>query len=523
MKAAEHTEKEKVHILVVEDSLTQAAKLEHLLAGHGYDVSTAKDGKEALELLKNEKPDLIISDIIMPVMDGYELCRTVKADSTLSRIPVILLTSLSNPEEVINGLKCGADNFITKPYKDEFILSRVEHVLANREFRKSSDSEQGIEVYFAGGRHYIKSDRVQVINLLLSTYENGIQKNSELDEVNKELLAVHDKLQKTNAELLQLNLELDHRVAERTAEIERKSEEIKVVSQQLLQAEKLATVGELAASIAHELNNPLAIVSLRLESLTAQTPGDDPRLRELEIIGQEIERMGNLITNLLQFSRRGQPQTSTVDVCEEIENTLELVHYHLRKYNVKIIRDFAPDVPKIHADRQQLRQLFLNLFTNSSDSMPEGGTLTIRTYIQGSEGRGQGSEVRGQGAEVGDRGSENRIEKSQISNLKSEIVSPDPKGEAFVVIEIADTGTGIPPEILSKVTEPFFTTKPEGKGTGLGLSICKRVAQNHKGMFEIASSCETPKGTTVRIVLPVQLASAASRGLREEKDNKIDE
>lgn len=488
MTRVKHTGREKVHILIVEDSPTQAAKLGHLLSEHGYDVSTAKDGRGTLEFLKNKKPDLIISDIIMPVMDGYELCRIIKEDSTLSTIPVILLTSLSNPVEVINGLKCGADNFITKPYKDEFILSRIEHVLASRELRKLSDSEQGIEVYFSGDRHYIKSDRVQVIDLLLSTYENAIEKNCELDEANKELLALHDRLQKTNAELLQLNLELDHRVAERTAEIERKSEEVKVVSQQLLQTEKLATMGELAASIAHELNNPLATVSLRIESLMAQTSGDDPHLRELEIIGQEVERMAKLVAALLQSSRRSQPQISTVDVCGEIENTIELIHYHLRKYNVKIIREFAPGVPKIHADRQQLRQLFLNLFTNAGDAMPAGGTLTIRTYVQ-------------------------EAESGTTSNLQ-----PATRNQ-FVVIEIADTGSGISPEILSKVSETFFTTKPEGKGTGLGLAICRRVVQDHKGTFEITSSCRIPKGTTVRIVFPASGHSVISHNLYEEKDN----
>jgi signal transduction histidine kinase len=495
MTRAKHTGKEKVHILIVEDSLTQAEKLEHLFSEQGYVVSVAKDGREALEFMKGEKPDLIISDIIMPVMDGYELCSIVKADSTLSRIPVILLTGLSDPGEVISGLKSGADNFITKPYKDEFILSRVEQVLANQEFRQSGNSEQGVEVYFAGDRHYITSDRVQIVDLLLSTFENAVQKNRELDEVNKKRLALHDKLLKANAELFQLNLELDNRITERTAEIERKSEEIKAVSQQLWQAEKLATMGELAASIAHELNNPLATVSLRIESLTAQTPENDPRLRELEIIGQEIERMANLVANLLQSSRRSQPQISTVDVCEEIENTLEFVHYHLRKYNVKIIREFAPDVPKIHADRQQLRQLFLNLFTNASDAMPEGGTLTIRTYVQEAESKEQRAESSGQEAN---------------SELKKTIM---------VVIEIADTGVGIPPEILPKVMEAFFTTKPEGKGTGLGMAICRRVVQDHKGTFEITSSCGIPKGTTIRIVLPTSVTSVVSHSLYEEKDN----
>jgi signal transduction histidine kinase len=238
-----------------------------------------------------------------------------------------------------------------------------------------------------------------------------------------------------------------------------KNEELKAVTQQLWQAAKLATMGELASSIAHELNNPLATVSLRIESLTAQTSQDDKRLRELEIIGQEIERMGNLVTNLLQFSRRRRQQISTVDVREEIEKTFELIEYHLRKNNVKVIREFAPDVPFIHADRQQLRQLFLNLFTNAGDAMPQGGTLTVRVMAR-----------------------------------------PEAKQ---VYIEIADTGIGIPPDILPKVMETFFTTKPEGKGTGLGLAICRRIAQEHQGTFDIVSEGIPGKGTRVCITLSV--------------------
>jgi signal transduction histidine kinase len=235
-------------------------------------------------------------------------------------------------------------------------------------------------------------------------------------------------------------------------------DEVKTMSQQLLQAEKLATMGELASSIAHELNNPLATVSLRVESLIAQSTGDAPRQRELEIIGKEIERMGNLVSNLLQFSRRSQPQISTVNVRDEIEKTLELIHYHLRKHNVAVAREFKPEGSLIHADRQQLRQLFLNLFTNASDAMPEGGTLTISVT--------------------------QRPEEKQIC------------------IEIADTGVGIPPEILPKVLEAFYTTKPEGKGTGLGLAICKRIAQAHNGTLNITSEGGPGKGTRVCITLP---------------------
>jgi len=238
----------------------------------------------------------------------------------------------------------------------------------------------------------------------------------------------------------------------------------------------------LTASIAHELNNPLATVSLRVESLLTQVPPDDPKRRALEVIEQEVERMGNLVTNLLQFGRRSQPQISTLDVCEEMERTLELIHYHLRNRRITIVREVAPDVPMVQADRQQLRQLFLNLFTNASDAMPQGGTLTLRVYQQ-AEGRKQKAE----GGEAG--------EGQSLALPTADRLLPS------VVVEVADTGVGIAPEDLPKVMESFFTTKPEGQGTGLGLPICRRIVQDHAGTLEIASQVGT--GTTVRMTFPV--------------------
>jgi signal transduction histidine kinase len=251
-----------------------------------------------------------------------------------------------------------------------------------------------------------------------------------------------------------------------SAELIEKNEELRAMAQQLWQAAKLATMGELSASIAHELNNPLATVSMRAESLLTKTQQDSPMWRELKIIEQEVERMATLIANLLQFSRRSQPQKSTVDICEEIEKALELIYYHLRKRNIVIWREFAKEAPCIHADRQQLRQLFLNLFTNASDAMPRGGTLTVR-------------------------------------------VTAPPESKQ-VIIEVADTGTGIPPEILPKVTDPFYTTKPEGEGTGLGLAICRRIVQEHNGTFDLTSEGIPGKGTTARISLPVTSGTNAA-------------
>jgi signal transduction histidine kinase len=239
-----------------------------------------------------------------------------------------------------------------------------------------------------------------------------------------------------------------------------KGEEVQTMTQQLWQAAKLATVGELAASIAHELNNPLATVSLRVEAVLAQTPAGDPRRRPLEVVEQETERMGKLVANLLQFSRRGPEQVSTVDLREELQKALELVQYHLRHRGIQVVQDLVPALPAIYADRQQLRQVFLNLLTNAGDAMPQGGTLTLRAAPGALD-----------------------------------------DGRRAVLIELADTGVGIPPELLPRVAEPFFTTKPEGKGTGLGLAICRRILQEHRGTMRIAS--EPGKGTTVSLALPV--------------------
>ena len=253
----------------------------------------------------------------------------------------------------------------------------------------------------------------------------------------------------------------NRRLEETLAALQAKSEEVKTMTQQLWQAAKLATVGELAASIAHELNNPLATVTVRVESLLAQTAAvDDPKRRPLEIIEQEVERMGNLVANLLQFSRRGQRQISSVDVADELVKSLELIRHHLRNRRIQVVQEFIPDLPIIQADRQQLRQVFLNLLTNASDAMPEGGTLTLRTTLD---------------------------------TLSS--------GKRALVIEFADTGVGIPAEHLPRVMEPFFTTKEEGKGTGLGLAICRRAVQEHGGTVHISS--DVGKGTTIRIALPI--------------------
>jgi signal transduction histidine kinase len=239
-------------------------------------------------------------------------------------------------------------------------------------------------------------------------------------------------------------------------ELAKKDDDVRRMSSELWQTAELATIGELAASIAHELNNPLATVILAIGSLFMELPQGDPKRQSLEVIAREVGRMRNLIANLPQFGRGSQSKKSILDVRKEIERTIDLIHYDPRKHHIVVVREFASNVPPVCADRQQLQQLFLNLFINAKDAMPQGGRLTVRV--------------------------ETSLALKQI------------------IIEVADTGVGIPHEILPRVLEPFFTTKPEGKGAGLGLAICRRIVQEHHGTLNITSEVGT--GTTVRIMLP---------------------
>ncbi len=178
---------DQIHILVVEDSFTQAVRLQSFLEHQGCQVTLAKDGAEALKILETMRPTLIISDIVMPHMDGYELCRRIKSDKDTADIPVVLVTQLSEPEDILKGLECGADNFITKPYDEHFLLARLQYILINRRLRRQSSTDVGLEVYFANRRHFITSDRMQILDLLFSTYESALQKARELEQTNKKL------------------------------------------------------------------------------------------------------------------------------------------------------------------------------------------------------------------------------------------------------------------------------------------------------------------------------------------------
>ena len=300
------------------------------------------------------------------------------------------------------------------------------------------------------------SDDATIVRALRAGVRDYVFKSTEyLDYLPEAVRRVLEQEQ-TKAELVRTVTERERALRD----LREKNEELRLTTQQLWQSARLAGVGELAASIAHELNNPLGTVSLRIEGVLARTPADDPRRRPLEVVEQEVERMAKLVGNLLNFARAGRDQVSTVSVADEVRKTIELTEPHMRRLHVEVVPEFH-SAPDIFADRQQLRQVLLNLFTNAGDAMPKGGRLIAR-------------------------------------------VRPGalPLNLPAVLIEVIDNGVGILPEHMSRVTEPFFTTKEDGKGTGLGLAICRRIAHEHGGKLEIES--EVGKGTTVRVALPVR-------------------
>ncbi|MEO8167438.1 MAG: response regulator [bacterium] len=183
-------------ILIVEDEPTQAMKLQFILQQRGYTVSLAVNGAQALQMVKEKRPALVISDIMMPEMDGYALCRSIRADSALNDIHVILLTSHSDPTDVLRGLESGADTFITKPYEAKSLLRRVENIIAEHATARNAKAEPTVDVTFGNEKYAINSTRRQVMNFFLSTYESMIEKNAELMKARDEHKRLSESLEK---------------------------------------------------------------------------------------------------------------------------------------------------------------------------------------------------------------------------------------------------------------------------------------------------------------------------------------
>lgn len=193
-----------VDILIVEDSQTQALQLQQLFSEQGFKAMATAGSRQALSWLAQYQPSVIISDVIMPEIDGFELCRQIKQMPETQQVPVVLLTRLSEPEDIVRGLECGADHFVTKPFDHSLLLSQVRNILLNQQLRQQQDDSDGVEIFFAGNKHIINSERSQILDLLLSTYEGALQQKRQLERTNQQLNEALDTIKKRNAEIAEL-------------------------------------------------------------------------------------------------------------------------------------------------------------------------------------------------------------------------------------------------------------------------------------------------------------------------------
>ncbi len=382
-------------VLVVEDNPDMRRFTSHSLEKI-FRVETAVDGKDGWEKVQALVPDLVVSDIMMPNWNGYQLCAAVKNDPELQHVPLLLLSSKSEVEMKVEGFEQGADDYLTKPYNSRELLARSKSLI---------------------------------------------------------------RVRKLEREILQRNQQLEETL-----------QELQEAQSQLIHSEKMASLGVLSAGLVHEVNNPLnaAISSIRTltrslekipdgEGMSSAVYEKMDRTSKRALLG--LKRCEEIITGLRQFSRKDTEGKKNEDLHEGLDSTLTLIPQELRG-EVTFHKDYGLK-DKVFCHLGQLNQVFMNLLTNACQAVEGKGDVWIRTSLE----------------------------------------------EDRAVITVRDSGCGIPEEQLTRIFEPFYTTKEVGQGTGLGLSISHKIIQEHDGGIEVES---TPgEGTQFCISLPVSKKNAS--------------
>ncbi|MFA6921338.1 MAG: response regulator [Gallionella sp.] len=426
-------------ILVVDDTPASLRLLTDILRAEGFEVRSAISGELALRAAMIHPPELVLLDIRMPEMDGYEVLRRLKAEPETRDVPVIFVSAASDAAEKSWGFELGAVDYVTKPYQHAELLARVRTHLELARTRNHLAA--------------VLEERKKIEAQVVEQYEYVLGLNSQLASTNKQLQQAQN---------------------------------------QLLQAEKMAAIGLLAAGVAHEINNPIGYVNSNLGTLEqylsdilvvmdkyevalAQLGSGSPLLEELHQFKKKIdlnyirndiksliaeshqglERVKKIVLDLKDFSRAsGEDQWGWADVQQLLDSTLNIVWNEL-KYKCEVVKEYGV-LPRIFCLSSQLTQVFINLLVNAAQAIDVRGTITIRTGCENDQ----------------------------------------------IWFEVIDTGEGIPPENIQSLFDPFFTTKPVGKGTGLGLSVSYSIIEKHHGKIEVES--EVGKGSTFRVWLPIK-------------------
>ena len=487
--------KEKDIILIVDDNPTNLGVLFDFLTDSGFKVLVARTGESALQKVGYLIPDLILLDVIMPGIDGFETCRRLKANEATKDIPVIFMTALSETEQKVEGLNLGAVDYITKPLQHEEVLARVTVHLSLRNMSKKLQ-EQNV---------HLQQEIEQRISAESALRELTSELEKRVDERTAELSQSNQLLKQEITERLQAEAGLQQSEAQLRTQaktLEQALGELQRTQLQMIQSEKMSSLGQLVAGLAHEINNPVNFIYgnvshaheyiqeltdlLCLYQMHYPKPVpeildkieaidltflicDLPKLLSSMQVG--VDRIRQIVMSLRNFSRLEESEMKPVDIHSGIDSTLLILQHRLKAKSdhpvIQVIKDYS-SLPLVECYPGQLNQVFMNLLANAIDALEEQENL-------------------------GDA----PLKKPQIQ-ICTEVIGGD-----NVRVTIADNGVGMAEKVSARVFDHFFTTKPVGKGTGMGLSISHQiVVEKHGGELKCIS---TPhQGTQFIIEIPIR-------------------
>ena len=523
-----------IQILLVEDNSADVRLLRELLkeiSVGGFVLTVASRIGEALAKLAAESFDVVLTDLSLP--DSRNLDSFHELHSAAPTVPIIVLSGLDDESLAASAVREGAQDYLFKTGLDSHILGRsirhaierhvaeqklvrseafyhslVEHLpqnifrkdlgerftFANQRFcqllGKPLDQIIGktdLDFYPPELAKKFQQDDREVIRTgrIFETTEENVAPDGEkmyvhvvktpILDAKGRVLGTQCIFWDTTAQKrfeLQLQRKNDELAASEAA-LRKSNEDLKSAQLQLIQAEKMESIGTLAAGVAHEVKNPLAIMQMGINYLSKKLPGGDENVAMvLQEMKEAITRADSITRGLLDFAASKQLAVKPEDFNQLITDTLKMVRHELNKNRIELVKDMAVMLPKVAVDKTQIQQVFVNIFVNAAHAMPDGGTLTIRTFAK------QMTETT----------------HSEGSRSSAHLWV----GDIAVVAEVEDTGSGIPEEHLAKIFDPFFTTKPTGVGTGLGLPVSRKIVELHGGTISIRNK---PNGTGVRVTL----------------------
>ena len=543
-----------VNILIVEDSPTQAENLKYLLEDQGYTVAVATNGKEGLDSVRKNRPTLILSDILMPVMDGYELADAIKHDNELKDIPIILITSLTDRKGVASRAAVIADGYFTKPYDDSYLLSKIEFLLSASSRDREEKNLEGIEVTFEGEPYVINSGRRQILTFLLSTYENAVQQNHDLILMQRELQEINDRL--------------EERVEERTGQLQNSKKRLETIidSSEDIIFLKDRDLRYQIANKAHE-----KLFNIKVHDILGETDfdfmpkevaegcrkSDEQALIAPDSVDIEEYVMGRYYHALRQrITDEEGNVTGIVGIIRDVTSNKKIEEERIRSSkleslgvlaggiahdfnnlltgiigNASLARMLCNPEDKVYKRLTELedaslraKDLTQQLLTFAKGGAPIKKTTSIASLLRDSATFAmRGSNItcdfsipedlspvevdEGQITQVIHNliiNAEQAMPKGGLIKVSAGNISVSPStglpvqdGE-YIKITVSDTGIGIPKENLIRIFDPYFTTKEEG--SGLGLATVYSIIKNHGGY--VTAESESGAGTTFYIYLP---------------------